>query len=357
MSKRCLIMAGGTGGHVFPGLAVADAMAAKGWDIQWLGTRERMEAEQVPKAGYDIHFIPVSGLRGKGLAGKFKGILALLRSIQQARKLIKSLKPDVVLGMGGYASGPGGIAAKLCGVPLVVHEQNATAGMTNRMLGRLANRVLLGFEDAAPQFSLHPEHIKVVGNPVRADVLSIMPKDTIAPPLHMLVVGGSLGARPLNLIVPEVCKNLTGVHIRHQCGKGNKASVEDAYADGSVKVDVSEFIDDMAEAYRWADFVVCRAGALTVAEVSAAGRAAIFVPLPHAVDDHQTNNALSLVNKKAALLIAQSALTDNLGQAVRQWIKDPDACLKMGQLAKQAARENATQQVVIQCETLAGEGA
>ena len=357
MTKRCLIMAGGTGGHVFPGLAVADALSAKGWDIQWLGTRERMEAQQVPKAGYDIHFIPVSGLRGKGLKGKINGTLSLLRSITKARSLIKKLKPDVVLGMGGYASGPGGIAAWLCGVPLLIHEQNATAGMTNRLLGRLAKRVMLGFEDAAPQFTLHPQHIMVVGNPVRSDVLAITPKTSIAPPLNMLVLGGSLGARPLNLIVPGVCRNLTNVHIWHQCGKDNKASVEADYKDGSVEVDVVEFIDDMAEAYRWADFVVCRAGALTVAEVSAAGRAAIFVPLPHAVDDHQTNNALSLVNKKAALLIAQSTLTDNLGPAIRQWVQDPDACLKMGELAKQAARDDATEQVVSQCEALAGEGA
>lgn len=357
MTKRCLIMAGGTGGHVFPGLAVADALSAKGWDIQWLGTRERMEAQQVPKAGYDIHFIPVSGLRGKGLLGKVKGTLALLRSIGKARTLIKELKPDVVIGMGGYASGPGGIAAWLSGVPLLVHEQNATAGMTNRLLGRLAKRVMLGFEDAAPQFTLHPDHIMVVGNPVRSEVLAISPKQTMTPPLNMLVIGGSLGARPLNLIVPDVCRNLKDVHIWHQCGKDNKASVEAAYADGCVEVEVDEFIDDMAAAYRWADFVVCRAGALTVAEVSSAGRAAIFVPLPHAVDDHQTNNALSLVNKKAALLIAQSTLTDNLGQAVRQWIQDPDACLKMGQLAKQAAPRDATEQVVTQCEALAGEGA
>ncbi|GGW94215.1 undecaprenyldiphospho-muramoylpentapeptide beta-N-acetylglucosaminyltransferase [Alteromonas halophila] len=357
MTKRCLIMAGGTGGHVFPGLAVADALSAKGWDIQWLGTRERMEATQVPKAGYAIHFIPVSGLRGKGLGGKLHSAFAMLRSIGKARALIKRLKPDVVLGMGGYASGPGGIAAKLCGVPLVIHEQNATAGMTNRLLGRLAQRVMLGFADAAPQFTLHPDHIMAVGNPVRREVLAIKPKDTIEKPLNMLVVGGSLGARPLNLIVPEICKGLDDLHIWHQCGKDNKADVEAAYSGGSVPVTVDEFIDNMADAYAWADFVVCRAGALTVAEVSAAGRAAIFVPLPHAVDDHQTSNALSLVNKKAALLIAQSTLADNLGQAVRQWIQDPYACLKMGELAKQAARQDATEQVVTQCEALAGVGA
>ena len=356
MTKRCLIMAGGTGGHVFPGLAVADALKAKGWEIHWLGTAERMEAEVVPKRGYPISFLPVKGIRGKGLSAKVKGVLALLKSLSQARNLIKSIEPDLVIGFGGYASGPGGVAAWSFGIPVIVHEQNATAGMTNKLLGRFAKTIMLGFEDARSQFSAG-KNVVTVGNPVRDEIWGIPEKASISAPLHMLVIGGSLGSRPLNETVPPVCAGLEGLKIRHQCGKGNVDEVQRAYANANGSAEVTEFIDDMAHAYEWADFIVCRAGALTVSEVAAAGRAAIFVPLPHAVDDHQTKNAQSLVKAKAALMIPQSLLKENLGQAVRQWISAPEACLKMGRMARKQSQSTATEQVVAQCEALAGEAA
>ncbi|MEW9797219.1 undecaprenyldiphospho-muramoylpentapeptide beta-N-acetylglucosaminyltransferase [Alteromonas sp. CYL-A6] len=356
MTKRCLIMAGGTGGHVFPGLAVADALRAKGWHIDWLGTADRMEAHVVPDAGYPIHFIPVSGLRGKSGMARLKGVFGLLKSLIAARRLVKEIRPDVVIGMGGYASGPGGVAAWLAGIPLIIHEQNAVAGLTNRLLAKFARRILLGFADAKAQFGETNPKVEVVGNPVRNAVMQLSPKAQCEKPLKMLVVGGSLGARPLNEIVPGVCSQMEGLEVRHQCGKGNLEAVRAAYAGARFDVHVDEFIDNMAAAYAWADFVVCRAGALTVAEVAAAGRAAIFVPLPHAVDDHQTKNAMSLVNKQAALLIAQPVLNENLGQAIRQWLQDPQACAKMGRLAKDAMQEHATEHVVNQCEALTGAG-
>ncbi len=356
MTKRCLIMAGGTGGHVFPGLAVADALKAKGWDVQWLGTAERMEADVVPKRGYPISFLPVKGIRGKGLSARVKGVMALIKSLVQARKLITSLKPDLVIGFGGYASGPGGVAAWSAGIPVIVHEQNAAAGMTNKLLAKFAKCIMLGFEDARSQFSAG-KNVVTVGNPVRNAIWQVKEKTSVSTPLNMLVIGGSLGSRPLNETIPPVCAGLDELTIRHQCGKGNVAEVERGYANANGAAEVTEFIDDMAQAYEWADFIVCRAGALTVSEVAAAGRAAIFVPLPHAVDDHQTKNAQSLVKAKAALMIPQSLLKENLGQAVRQWISDPEACLKMGKMAREQAQSEATEHVVAQCEALAGEAA
>lgn len=376
MTKRCLIMAGGTGGHVFPGLAVANALRDEGWDIQWLGTPERMEAQVVPKYDIPIHFIPVKGLRGKGLGARIKGAFALIKSLLSARRIIKRINPDVVVGFGGYASGPGGVAAKSLGIPVIIHEQNAAAGMTNKLLSKIAHKVLLGFEDAKAQFVKVKNKVHVVGNPVRDDIWEIQQKSqensgeqSADKTLNMLVVGGSLGAQALNDVVPQVCSALKGLSIRHQCGKGNAKTVEQTYANtGSVHIDsarsgsksadvvVSDFIDDMAAAYEWADFIVCRAGALTVSEVAAAGRAAIFVPLPHAVDDHQTKNAQSLVKHNAAIMIAQSVLKENLGQSVRNWIQHPSDCLKMGELARECASPNATQNVVSHIKLVVGEG-
>ncbi|RDV29067.1 undecaprenyldiphospho-muramoylpentapeptide beta-N-acetylglucosaminyltransferase [Alteromonas aestuariivivens] len=357
MTKRCLVMAGGTGGHVFPGLAVAKALRAKGWDIQWLGTAERMEAQVVPANGFPIHFIPVKGLRGKGLSARLAGLTALVKALMAAKKLIRELKPDLVIGLGGYASGPGGLAAWLAGVPVVIHEQNAAAGMTNRLLGRIARRILLGFDDAQSQFSARAANCVVVGNPVRAEFLAMPAHTSIALPMNMLVVGGSLGSAPLNEIVPQVCRGMSGLSVWHQTGKGNQQQVEARYQGGVCDVRVTEFIDDMAGAYEWADFVVCRAGALTVAEVAASGRAAIFVPLPHAVDDHQTKNALSLVKHKAAILIPQPELQKRLGKVINDWLDSPEQCLIMGQHAREQARLDATIQVVTQCEALVGEAA
>jgi len=363
MAKRCLIMAGGTGGHVFPGLAVANALRAEGWDIHWLGTAERMEAQVVPKHGIPIHFIPVKGLRGKGISARIQGAVALVKSLFSARRIIKRLQPDIVVGFGGYASGPGGVAAKSLGIPVIVHEQNAAAGMTNKLLSKLASRVLLGFDDAKEQFSGAADNVHTVGNPVRDDIWQVKPKKREsyagARSLNMLVVGGSLGAQILNETVPETCGVLNGLSIKHQCGKGNSDAVAKAYESvgaDMANVEVSDFIDNMAAAYEWADFIVCRAGALTVSEVAASGRAAIFVPLPFAVDDHQTKNAQSLVKQNAALMIAQSVLKQNLGQAVRRWLEHPEDCLKMGALAKTCASIHATENVVSHVKSVVGEG-
>ena len=375
MAKRCLIMAGGTGGHVFPGLAVANALRNEGWDIHWLGTAERMEAQVVPKHDIPIHFIPVKGLRGKGISARLQGAVALVKSLFSARRIIKRIQPDIVIGFGGYASGPGGVAAKSLGIPVIVHEQNAAAGMTNKLLSKIASRVLLGFNDAKEQFSGSADKVHTVGNPVRDAIWQVKPKaldinadaraNTLEKSggyeqgLNMLVVGGSLGAQILNETVPETCGVLEGLSIKHQCGKGNSEGVSQAYmsvgADMS-KIDVSDFIDDMASAYEWADFIVCRAGALTVSEVAAAGRAAIFVPLPFAVDDHQTKNAQSLVKQNAALMIAQSVLKENLGQAVRQWLQHPEDCLNMGSVAKTCASTHATENVVSHVKSVVGVG-
>ncbi|AFV86516.1 undecaprenyldiphospho-muramoylpentapeptide beta-N-acetylglucosaminyltransferase [Alteromonas mediterranea] len=363
MAKRCLIMAGGTGGHVFPGLAVANALRAEGWDIHWLGTAERMEAQVVPKHDIPIHFIPVKGLRGKGISARIQGAVALVKSLFSARRIIKRLQPDIVVGFGGYASGPGGVAAKSLGIPVIVHEQNAAAGMTNKLLSKLASRVLLGFDDAKEQFSGAADNVHTVGNPVRDDIWQVKPKKREsyagARSLNMLVVGGSLGAQILNETVPETCGVLNGLSIKHQCGKGNSDAVAKAYESvgaDMANVEVSDFIDNMAAAYEWADFIVCRAGALTVSEVAASGRAAIFVPLPFAVDDHQTKNAQSLVKQNAALMIAQSVLKQNLGQAVRRWLEHPEDCLKMGALAKTCASIHATENVVSHVKSVVGEG-
>jgi len=379
MAKRCLIMAGGTGGHVFPGLAVANALRKEGWDIHWLGTAERMEAQVVPKHDIPIHFIPVKGLRGKGVSARLQGAVALVKSLFSARRIIKRLQPDIVVGFGGYASGPGGVAAKSLGIPVIVHEQNAAAGMTNKLLSKFASCVLLGFNDAKEQFSGVADKVHTVGNPVRDEIWQVMPKaednnagahaNNLENPLgnnsgdkqglNMLVVGGSLGAQILNETVPGTCGVLEGLSIKHQCGKGNSESVTQAYKSAGAdmsKVDVSDFIDDMAAAYEWADFIVCRAGALTVSEVAAAGRAAIFVPLPFAVDDHQTKNAQSLVKQNAALMIAQSVLKENLGQVVRQWLQHPEDCLNMGRVAKTCASTHATENVVSHVKSVVGVG-
>lgn len=348
MTKRCLIMAGGTGGHVFPGIAVADTLVKRGWHIDWLGTAERMEAQVVPQHGYPIHFIPVKGLRGKGIQARLSGVWALFKSLIAARKLVRTLQPDVVLGMGGYASGPGGLAAWSLGIPVIVHEQNAVPGMTNRLLGKVAKRIMLGFDSAKTHFGSQRQKCVTAGNPVRKAILDLPVKSTSTAPLNMLVVGGSLGARPLNENIPALCKNMPGLAIWHQSGKGNAEAVKQAY--GNTEAKVTEFIDDMAEAYQWADFIVCRAGALTVAEVAAAGKAAIFVPLPHAVDDHQTQNARSLADNQAAELVPQSALTDKLPGIIQTWINDPQACEAVAMKAKQFAPHDAAGQVADACE-------
>lgn len=353
MSKTLLVMAGGTGGHVFPGLAVADRLKAQGWTIHWLGTADRMEAELVPAHGYPISFIDIQGVRGNGIKRLLVAPYRIVKSVLQARRVLKSIRPDVVLGMGGFASGPGGVAAWLSGIPLLLHEQNAAAGLTNKLLARLAKRVLMAFPGAfAPS-----ARTAVVGNPVRPEVVALPDPQlrSSSEPLCLLIVGGSLGARVLNeQVPPAVASAGVPIEVRHQCGKGNRETVAQAYAEQGVEAEVSEFIKDMADAYAWADLVVCRAGALTVSEVAAAGVAAIFVPLPHAVDDHQTRNALTLVDGGAAEFLPQSELTPASLAARLSWLAGRrETLLNMAQAARRVAIIDAAERVADECKRLA----
>jgi UDP-N-acetylglucosamine--N-acetylmuramyl-(pentapeptide) pyrophosphoryl-undecaprenol N-acetylglucosamine transferase len=363
MNRTLLVMAGGTGGHVFPGLAVADALAAKNWSIHWLGTAERMEAQLVPKAGYPISFIDVVGVRGNGLARTLIAPFKVIKAVWQARNVIKNIQPDVVLGMGGFASGPGGVAAWMSGLPLIVHEQNAVPGMTNRLLSAIASRVMTGFERTFPaQQKSNPKgKYKYVGNPVRAEFGQLQKKSNIALPLNILVVGGSLGAKPLNDNVPVALSELDNFQVRHQCGAGHLPAVTALYQqylknDGAWQLE--EFVDDMPAAYQWADLVICRAGALTIAEVAAAGVSAIFVPLPHAVDDHQTKNALALVDAQGAYLLPQSELQNGgLTKLLVRCIAAPAVLLEMGKRASTLAKFDAVEQVSQCCIDLAEQAA
>jgi UDP-N-acetylglucosamine--N-acetylmuramyl-(pentapeptide) pyrophosphoryl-undecaprenol N-acetylglucosamine transferase len=356
--KPCLlVMAGGTGGHIFPGLAVADELTSQGWHIHWLGTANKMEADIVPKYGYDISFIEISGVRNNGLLAKVMMPIKLVKSLVQARRLIKSIKPDVGVGMGGYASAPGGIAALALKIPLVLQEQNAAAGLTNRLLSRFANKVCCAFPNAFAS-NIAAE---VVGNPLRKSISAVpVAKTTEAKSKNILIVGGSLGAQILNQVVPSSYQDLATLHndvnIHHQTGKGKQKQVLESYEQAllaSDRVQVSEFITDMAAAYQWADVVICRAGALTVSEVAMAGKAAIFIPLPHAVDDHQTKNAQYLVSRGAAKLLPQAQLSSaNLTALLNELFSDDDVLIKMAEAALQAADQQATAKVSAFCQKL-----
>ena len=349
-----LVMAGGTGGHIFPGIAVAECLKQQGWTIYWLGTADRMEAQIVPKHGFELFFIDIKGIRHKGwktlLAMPFK----LLKSVYQAIRVIKQTKPDVVLGMGGYASAPGGFAAWLLRKPLVLHEQNAVAGLTNRFLATFAAQVLCGFPGAFENKKAH----KVTGNPLRSSIIAndkLANDDDIT---RILVVGGSLGAKALNDVLPLTLPLLDTqkVNVWHQSGKGHQGVLEADYQrnskanDFTDKYRVTEFIDDMAGAYAWADLVICRAGALTVSEVAMAAKPAIFVPLPHAVDDHQTSNAQYLVAQGAAKLVPQRELSPEfLAKTLNELLNEKDVLSRMGKAALEAAHTDATELVATIC--------
>lgn len=350
-SPKILIMAGGTGGHIFPGLAVAAQLKEMGWEIVWLGTAERMEAQLVPKHGYPIQFINISGVRKNGLLRLLKAPLQIVKALMQAMKVIREEKPDLVLGMGGYASGPGGIAAWLCGVPLLLHEQNAAPGMTNRILARFAKKVLTAFPAVFGGIAAIEQKVELVGNPVRSDLVAELPRAVnLDAPLNLLIIGGSLGARVLNEVVPKAVAELGfSVNIWHQCGKGNDEAMQGSYPE-LPELKVAPFIDDMAEVYRWADLMICRAGALTVAEVAAAGMPAIFVPLPHAVDDHQTKNALWLVENGAAKLLPQRDFNSaSLAGILSELNSDRAGLAKMGELARGLAMTDATARIAALC--------
>jgi len=304
MNRPILIMAGGTGGHVFPALAVAETLRSEGHELRWMGTRNGIEARLVPAAGIAIDWLSVQGLRGKGRMTLALAPFRLLQACWQALVILRRQRPAAVLGMGGFASGPGGLMAWLLRIPLVIHEQNAIPGLTNRLLARFAKRVFCAFPQAVSELP----RADVVGNPVRADIAALpAPEERYAArdgePLHLLVVGGSLGARRLNLTLPEALARMDRSRrplVRHQCGPKNESDCREAYRSLDIDAEILPFIDDMAAAYAWADLVICRAGALTVSEIAAAGVAALFVPYPHAVDDHQYANAQYLVEAGAA---------------------------------------------------------
>lgn len=341
--KTLLVMAGGTGGHVFPGLAVADVLREQGWTVHWLGTAERMEARLVPDHGYPLHTIDIAGVRGNGARRLLLAPFQIIKAVWQARRVLRQVRPAVVLGMGGFAAGPGGVAAWLAGIPLVLHEQNAAAGVTNRLLARIADRVLMAFAGAFARG-------EVVGNPVRPALVALPPpaeRIGLEPqPLRLLVVGGSLGAKVLNEVLPRAVALAGNIRVRHQTGRGNAEAVRAAYDALAIEAEVSEFIDDMAAAYGEADLVVCRAGALTVSELAAAGLGAIFVPLPHAVDDHQTKNARSLADQGAALVLPQSGFSaEALAAQLQRLAGDREQLLAMAGRARQRAITDAAQRV------------
>ena len=351
MSKTLLVMAGGTGGHIFPALAVAETMRTAGWRVVWLGHPDGMEARLVPQHGYEMVWVKFGALRGKGLLRKLLLPFNLLRGFWQAFKAIRQVQPNVVLGMGGYITFPGGMMASLLGKPLVVHEQNSVAGLANRVLAGVADRVLSGFPEVLGKGEW-------VGNPVRREVTELaLPAERLAGregPLHVLVIGGSLGAAALNAMVPQGIAQLPAEarpQIVHQAGEKHLDTLKANYAAVEVQAHCVAFIEDMAGAYDWADVVICRAGALTVAELAAAGVASVLVPFPHAVDDHQTANANFLVSAGGAVLLPQNELTPEVVAQVCQTSRTQ--LLEMAVQARSQAKPDATSDVATICAEIA----
>ena len=386
MNRTILIMAGGTGGHIYPGLAVADALRAQGWTVVWLGAPNSMEAELVPKHGYPVAWVNFSGVRGKGLLRLLSLPFTLLRALGQSAAAIFRHRPDVVLGMGGYITMPGGLMAAILRRPLGIHEQNSIAGMSNKVLAILARRVLSGFPGVLPR-------AEWCGNPVRADIAALPDPQTRylarSGKLNVLVVGGSLGAQALNEALPKALAMLSEPerpNVLHQTGKKHFETVQKLYAQAGVKVggmtrcaqatgagmpplhllpqtagcasnvsevDIRPFLDDMANQYAHADVLICRAGALTIAELAAAGVASVLIPLPIAVDDHQTHNARFLSEHGAAVLLPQKELSaEKLAQLLREFSREK--LLAMAQAARSLAKPDATQAVARVCSSLAG---
>ncbi len=348
-----LIMAGGTGGHIFPGLAVAERLRHRGVAVRWLGARGGMECQKVPSAGIPLDAVDITGLRGKGALRWLLMPLKLLRAVIQAFRLLGDHRPSCAISFGGYAAGPGGLAARLRGVPLLVHEQNRIPGMTNRVLARFANRVLQAFP-ATWQENLNPV---TCGNPVRNSVVVLPPPDVRMAgrdgAVRLLLTGGSQGARSLNRLLPEALDLLPAeldLVVRHQAGPRWTGETEEAYRKLKVEAEVSEFIEDMADAYGWADLVVCRSGALTISEVAAAGIGAVLVPYPHAVDDHQTKNAEFLVEAGAAVMLAESEISARkLSDTLAVLLGDRRRLAQMAVNARAAALPDSADRVAVLC--------
>ncbi len=349
--RTALIMAGGTGGHVFPGLAVAEEMRAAGWDVVWMGAPTGMEARLVPARGYRMAYVRAAALRGKGLLAALLLPLNLLIGFAQAARAIFRLRPDVVLGMGGYVAFPGGMMASLLARPLAVHEQNAIAGLTNRVLAALADKAMTAFPDAL-------KGAEWTGNPVRRDIAAIAPPEARfagrSGPLRLLVVGGSLGAQALNECVPQALALLEPrPTVVHQSGDKHLEALRANYRAAGVEGELVPFIDDMAQRYAEADLVICRAGAITIAELSAGGVASVLVPFPHAVDDHQSANARFLAEQGAALLLPQPELTPRKLADTLRSLERP-RLLEMARRARGLGKPDAARQVAARCMEIAG---
>ena len=346
-------MAGGTGGHVFPGLAVADELRSRGWNVVWMGARNGMEARLVPARGYAMAWIRATALRGKGFIAALLLPLHLLIGFWQSARAIFQIRPDVVLGMGGYVAFPGGMMAALLVRPLAVHEQNAIAGLANRVLARVADRVMVAFPGAL-------KNAEWTGNPVRAEIAAIAaPEARYAQrsgPLQLLVVGGSQGAQALNEAVPNALALISEdvrPSVLHQAGEKNLEALKNNYQSCGVRGELVAFIDDMARRYAEADLVICRAGAITIAELSAGGMASVLVPFPHAVDDHQSVNARFLADQGAAILLPQAALTpEKLSELLQSM--DRSRLLEMASKARTLGKPDAARVVADRCEELAG---
>ena len=357
MDKRIVIMAGGTGGHVFPALAVAEFLMEKGWKVSWLGTKKGLESRVIPENGIEIDWLSVAGVRGKGLTAKITAVFMLFKACLQAMKILRKRKPNVVLGMGGFVAGPGGLMAKLLGFPLIIHEQNRIPGTTNRLLARMANHVL----EAFPGSFTGKIKAKCTGNPLRKRFLSALKngRQQSEKGVRILIFGGSQGAQILNEIVPEAIAEYQksglapqSVYIKHQTGAAMLSQVESRYKALGIKAETNAFIEDMAAAYQWADLVICRAGAMTVSEVAAMGVPAIFIPLPGAIDDHQTANARYLTDAGAGLLLMQNDLNPvTLAEQITKALKQLEV---MSVAAQHCARLDATAVVANYCIAEAG---
>jgi UDP-N-acetylglucosamine--N-acetylmuramyl-(pentapeptide) pyrophosphoryl-undecaprenol N-acetylglucosamine transferase len=353
MTKTLMVMAGGTGGHVYPAMAVADYLKDKGWQIVWLCTEGGMENRLIANKAYTKSMITMKGVRGKGLLGWVQLPLKLLIAFKQAFQAIRQFQPNLVLGMGGFAAFPGGVMAWCLRKPLVIHEQNSVAGLTNKTLAKFASKTLAAFPAAFGARAI------LVGNPVRQDITKLVPPSTRfehrTGPLRILVVGGSLGAQALNEILPKAFAMMDESkrpEVIHQAGEKHIDMLKAQYADATVNAKAVAFIEDMAAMYTWADIVICRAGALTIAELSAAGVASILVPFPFAVDDHQTSNAHYLAAEDAAILIPQTELTiEKVVQVLQNLSREQ--CLAMAIKAHQLGKPHATMDVAKICEAIA----
>ncbi|MCW8885092.1 MAG: undecaprenyldiphospho-muramoylpentapeptide beta-N-acetylglucosaminyltransferase [Motiliproteus sp.] len=351
-SETILIMAGGTGGHVFPALATAERLRASGLEVEWLGTAAGIESDLVPKAGIKLNTISVAGLRGKGKLSLLLAPLKVLRALVQAIAVLRQVKPVAVLGMGGFASGPGGLAAWLLGIPLLIHEQNAIPGMTNKLLSKFSRRVMAAFPGAFP----NRNDVICTGNPIRQNIVEVKaPSERFSSrqgALRVLVVGGSLGALAINELLPQALAAMNPEQrpqMIHQAGKRNIDSAISLYQELGVEAEVVAFIDDMNAAYEWADLVICRAGALTVSELCAAGVASILVPFPHAVDDHQTENARYISDQQAGVLLPQSQMSVERIVELLTELNDRNKLQAMAEKARSLGQGDASDLVAEQC--------